>query len=116
MIRSIVFSELNQFYEELDQAIASKVTIKIIFHSSPPNSFSDLWKRLERCCGFSSLIPIDYMLECPEPMSPFAPSRALALFFPLIFNLIKYRKYSAFRLYTQRYQVGKLRRIILKPR
>ena len=116
MIRSIVFSELNQFYQELDQAISSKATVKLIFQSTPPNSDSDLWKRLERCWGYSSLIPIDYMLERPELMPPITPGRALALFFPLIFNLIKFRKYLTFRLYTQRYQVGKLRKIILKPR
>jgi hypothetical protein len=116
MNRTIVFSELNQFYEELDLAISARATVKIIFHSTPPNSYSDLWKRLERCWGYSDLIPIDYTLARPEVMMPYAYARPLALFFPLLFNLVKFRKYLAFRLYTQRYQVGKLRRIVIKAK
>jgi hypothetical protein len=114
--KTIIFSELNQFYEELDQLIASHATVRIVFHSTPPNPFSDLWRRLQNCRGYSQMIPADYMVSRPELMPPFLTIQGLALFFPLVNRFFKFHGYRKYKLHTQRQQVGKLRRIVLAPR
>ncbi len=116
MSKTITFYEMNAFYEELDSIIATREPIQIIFTSTPPNPYSDLWKRLGQCKGWSQLISVDYRQSQPEFTPPFEEIQAGAELWPLISSFFKFGYYRKYRLTTQEYSVGRSRTISLQPK
>ena len=116
MANTITFSEMNGFYQELDSIISSYAPVEIVFTSTPPNGYSDLWKRLSQCKGWSSLITVDYMQSKPEIMPLWEDIQAIAALIPVISNFIRYGSYRKYCLTSQEGSVGKERRILLQPK
>ena len=116
MENTITFSELNSFYQELDSIVSAQTAIEIVFTSTPPNSYSDLWKRLSQCKGWGPLIQVDYMQARPEIMPIWEDIQALAALVPIISNFLKHGIYRKYRLTTEEHSMGKERRILLQPK
>ena len=116
MLNKMVFQETERFYIALDLAIQNREPIEISFASNPPNQQSDLWKRLGRCKGWSSLIAIDFMLARPEFMPPNVYADAFKEIVPLVANSIHFHQYLKYKIYTQQVSAGSQRRILLRPK
>ena len=115
MLRFIVFQESSSFFENLDSAIGSGIPIKIVFSIKLADQDSALWGRLGRCKGWSTLIPFDFLMSRPEFMPPAGFANAVNELVPLFSNAIHFRRYGAYRIYTQQTHVGIKRRILLRP-